>query len=161
MGNCILGYRNFRTRRELQTTDFSSLKKFTFAGIDTWAKVVDVYDGDTITIVFKYHGIFIKDNFRMLGYDSPEIKPKLNMDHRQLHIDAAKIAKRKLEDLILNRVVRVVFDKEEKFGRLMGTVYTDKICVNDWMVASGLAVPYKGKKKVEFSHEQLQKITKM
>ena len=61
---------------DLLNQSFSDLEKFTYAGLLTKAKVVDVYDGDTITIVFYHNGQPIKDSFRMLGYDSPEMKPR-------------------------------------------------------------------------------------
>ena len=40
------------------------------------AKVVDVYDGDTVTIVIFNKCGFEKHKLRMYGYDSPEMKPK-------------------------------------------------------------------------------------
>ena len=43
------------------------------------AKVVDVYDGDTITVSIINNCTIQKHKLRMLGYDSPEMKPRLNM----------------------------------------------------------------------------------
>ena len=57
------------------------------------AKVVDVYDGDTITIVIFNKGGVEKYKLRMYGYDSPEIKPKLDMLNRKQEIENAKAAK--------------------------------------------------------------------
>ena len=48
------------------------------------AKVVDVYDGDTITIVIFNKFSFEKHKLRMYGYDSPEMKPKLNKENRDI-----------------------------------------------------------------------------
>lgn len=161
MGNCLSYYRQRKSLRELQNTDFTSMELFTFKGLDTNAKVLSVYDGDTVTLVFKYKGIYIKDRFRMYGYDSPEMKPLKKIADRDLHIAAAKVAQKKLEELVLNKVVRVVFSEEEKYGRLMGKLYKDNLCINDWMVTSGLGLSYHGKTKTNFTTDHLEKICRM
>lgn len=154
---------------DLTTQTFENLPKFTFNGLVTKAKVVDIYDGDTITIVFYYNNQPIKDSFRMLGYDSPEMKPLKSIDNRELHIEAAKCAKLHLSKLILNRLVWVCFCQEEKYGRLMGEIYligsdTDQqmigneLNVNKHMIDEGYGKTYEGGHKSDYSQQDLLSI---
>jgi hypothetical protein len=61
---------------ELLKINPDSVPLFHFGTKPFKARVVDVYDGDTCTILFKYHGINVKHKIRLYGYDSPEIKPR-------------------------------------------------------------------------------------
>ena len=158
--------------QRLYTETFTDLPVFSFAGMIVKARVVDVHDGDTITIVFFFRGLPIKYHIRMLGYDSPEMRPTLATSDRDLHKAAAECAKRHLESMILNKVVLVGFCKEEKFGRLMGNVYLDSHhpftptgslgeseCANAAMISRGYGKRYDGKKKKEgFSKIELESI---
>ncbi len=44
----------------LLRNDFNDLAKFTFEGKCIQAKITDVYDGDTVTIVFRYKKEYVK-----------------------------------------------------------------------------------------------------
>jgi endonuclease YncB( thermonuclease family) len=109
--------------RDLMSNNYDDLKRFTFEGLETKAKVTDVYDGDTVTIVFYHNDHPIKAQFRLYGCDSPEIKPLLNSENRDLIIECGKIVRDKLSSLIKNKIVWIKFLKEEKYGRLMGHIY--------------------------------------
>lgn len=162
-------WKDIHHTKDLLKNSFDNLKKFTFEGIITKAKVTDVYDGDTITIVFYYHNIPIKDNFRMIGYDSPEIKPRKDIQNRNLHITAAKHVKEFLRNKLLNQIVWVKFSHEEKYGRLMGDIYMinpnsknkfigNEDCINQLMVGNGFGKQYGGGHKTEFTDIELNKI---
>jgi endonuclease YncB( thermonuclease family) len=158
-------------RSDLMKGDFDDLKKFTFDGQLVQARVTDIYDGDTVTIVF-YHGDdVVKYSFRMLGYDAPEIKPKKGTPNIDLHKQAAAVARDKLEERIesSSNMVWIKFTKEEKYGRLMGHMYLvrrwgkrkfngSETCLNDWMVEEGYGKPYDGGKKQDFTKKDLQAI---
>jgi endonuclease YncB( thermonuclease family) len=156
--------------RELeQGGSFKDLPRFTHAGTLTKAKVVNVYDGDTVTIVFHHGGEFIKHQFRFHGFDAPEMKPSLSAPFRDLHKLAARRVKKYLEDRLLNQIVWIRFFQEEKYGRLMGNVYTvanpdrctpDDECINDTMIRLKYGAPYDGGKKSTFSKEDLDLIIK-
>ena len=50
-------------------------KFFTFYGIKTKARLIDVYDGDTITCIFPIFGDnYYKFNLRLMGIDTAELK---------------------------------------------------------------------------------------
>ena len=158
-------------RNDLLSKSFSDLEKFTFDKILTQAKVIDVYDGDTVTIIFYHDQMPIKDSFRLYGYDAPEKKPSKKTQNRELEMKAASIVKKKLEKLVLNQVIWVQFTKEEKYGRLMGDIYIvkkteenqfkgDELHINQWMIQKGYGNAYLGGQKQEFTLEQLHKICK-
>lgn len=171
MGICTSDEKdNIHHENELKENTFENLKLFTFGNRETKCKVVDVYDGDTVTIVFFHNNTPIKVKFRMLGYDSPELKPLKNIENRDLHMKAADSAKNKLKEKVLNKILWVVFGKGEKdkFGREIGELYeisnprkrldTD-VCINTWMVDNGFGKKFTGKeKKKEFSLQELNYI---
>lgn len=154
---------------DLLKNDFKKLKKFTFDGMLTKAKVVDIYDGDTLTIVFYFNGSPIKKNFRLLGYDAPEMKPTKTTANRVLHIQAAHVVKDFLKSQILNQVVWVKFCQEDKYGRLMGTIFLvkdhkkfngDEVEINKMIIDKGFGKQYGGGHKDGFSEDNLIKIIK-
>jgi endonuclease YncB( thermonuclease family) len=114
-------------------------------------KVVDVYDGDTVTIVVCVKGGMEQHKLRMLGYDSPEIRPLKSIDNRDEHIASAKRSKAFLYDLVINK--HCIFESKpgdkDKYGRLLGNLYTTKNGikdrhVNQIMVDSGHGYSYYG-----------------
>lgn len=91
-------------------------------------KVVDVYDGDTVTIVLFNKLGFEKHKLRMYGYDSPEMKPKRDLPNRDQEIEKAKAAKKYLSDLVLNKIVKFESMGYDKYGRLLGKLYILNYC---------------------------------
>ena len=69
--------------RKLRSANKDNINFFSFDGKKITAKVVDIYDGDTITVVFRDGGRLIKHRVRLIGYDSPEMKPLLSHPNRQ------------------------------------------------------------------------------
>jgi endonuclease YncB( thermonuclease family) len=128
-------------------------KLYTLNGKEKWARVVDVYDGDTLNIIFFVGSELQNHKFRLYGIDTPEIKPLKSISNRDEVIDSAKKSKEYLASLILNKVVYIKFRQEEKYGRLMGEIYFDNTTtssnasVNQLMVQNGYAYEYFGGKK--------------
>ena len=143
MGNCI-------TKIKLRKTTNETTKLFNFDGYRTICKVVDVYDGDTITVTFVFRGKVIKYKVRMYGYDSPEMKPRLNKQNRDKEIKKAKEAKEYLKSLIYNKIVIIECGKFGKYGRLLGKIYVGGSCltpslyINGHMVDMGYGIEYFG-----------------
>lgn len=137
------------------------MKLFTFDGLATNARVVDVYDGDTVTVVFYYNNQPIKQKMRLIGYDTPEMKPKMTMQNRDKYVAAANKAKCFLKQLILNKVVWIELKREEKYGRLLGDmkVYNNQheitASVCDVMLKHGYGKKYAGGCKSEFTENDI------
>jgi len=107
-------------------------------------KVVDVYDGDTITITILNNCIIQKYKLRMYGYDSPEIKPKKSLENRNIEIANAKKAKDFLKELVYDKICTADLMGFDKYGRLLGTLFSNKINVNKYMVENGHGYEYFG-----------------
>lgn len=123
------------------------------------AKVVDVYDGDTIRVVFRggaYDGPLVQYRARMAGYDSPELHPRRAAAGRVAEAAAGRAAKEALAGCVLGRCVALRCGPFDKYGRLLVTVYAPlgddqnpgaratNTNINEWMVAHGHGVPYDG-----------------
>jgi endonuclease YncB( thermonuclease family) len=113
------------------------------------AKIVRIYDGDTCFAVFYLNNQPVKFKIRMFGYDSPEMKPSLNLPNREKEIKKANLAKSELEKLVLNKIVRLECGDWDKYGRLLGKIYVKdsnnrEIYVNEHMVVNGHGYSYFG-----------------
>lgn len=68
---------------ELNLIDYTKIEKFSLNNMIFDAKVIKVYDGDTITVVFNYNNKYYKWNCRLNGIDTPEIKSN-NEDEKKM-----------------------------------------------------------------------------
>lgn len=126
------------------------------------AYVIDVYDGDTITIVINLYNIhtgkrqLYKWKCRLAGIDTPEIRTK-----NQLEKISAQTAKNALESICLYKIIKIKCGEFDKYGRLLIWIFTrnlldnkmnksGKIYVNEWMIEQGYAKSYNGGKKEEW-----------
>jgi endonuclease YncB( thermonuclease family) len=149
---------NFIEKGRLSKATLQNTPKYTFNNETHYCKVLKVYDGDTITIAIKLSKKYVKSSVRMLGYDSPEMKPPKNQTNREEEIKAAKRAKEALGNLILNKIVKIKLGDFDKYGRLLGTVIVDKgfLCcqthlnVNQYMIDNNFGYPYQGGTKKKF-----------
>lgn len=137
----------------MSSFDFDSINEkeipfFSLQGQTMNCKVIDIYDGDTCTIVLPLFDTCYKFKLRMYGYDTAEMKPKKNVENREEKKELAKKHKQFFSDLVLNKVVRIECLDWDKYGRLMGKLYTSvddqDICVNDYMVENGMGYAYFG-----------------
>ena len=105
------------------------------------AEVLSVYDGDTITVMIDLGlSIKVKAKCRLLGIDTPEIRTK-SATEKKLGYEA-RDRLRELVDgkwVVLNSVA-----KPDKYGRLLVKVWIGGACVNDTLIAEGLARAYDG-----------------
>jgi endonuclease YncB( thermonuclease family) len=91
-------------------------------------KVVDVADGDTITIVDKHKVMHL---IRMVGIDAPE---KMQ--------DFGDKARQYLSDLVFGKTVRVEGTSYDRYGRLRGKVLLNGRDMNLELVIAGFAWHY-------------------
>jgi micrococcal nuclease len=128
--------------------DCFTIKPWTFIGQTKKAKVIDIYDGDTCTIAMWIGFQRYSFKLRLYGIDTPELRTKNAVEK-----EAGYKAKDYLCSLILNKKVKIVFaDKEEKFGRLLGTIFLGDKNINQMMISSGHAKEYLGGKKETFTN---------
>lgn len=123
-------------------TDF-----FTLNGLEVEAKVVDIYDGDTVKIVFKCAELnkkYYKWNCRINNVDTPEIRTK-NEKEKEYAIQIRD----KLRELMLNKIVTVTCGKFDKYGRLLVDIFIkdendEVINVSNWLIENNYAKEYHG-----------------
>lgn len=143
-------------------------------GLSVWAKVESVYDGDTITAVFRLpREPFYSHRVRLSGIDAPEKRPKHSSPHHALHKQAGAVVQKRLASL-LPAGLMVIIDLEgfDMYGRMLGRVHTVRRgcvrwlhwqrqeCVGSRLLKQNLALPYEGKTKKAFSETFLRDIVR-
>lgn len=106
------------------------------------AEVLSVYDGDTITVMIDLGlSIKVRAKCRLLGIDTPEIRTKSAAEKKKGYE-----ARDRLREMVDKKwVVLHSVSKPDKYGRLLVKVWVDEDeCVNDTMIAEGLARVYNG-----------------
>lgn len=122
----MLGVPRWMTRLVLLVvlaTSFSHLWAGTLSG-----RVVGVSDGDTITVLDASRQQY---KVRLQGIDAPESRQAFG-----------NVSKRGLSDLVAGQQVDVQYQKEDRYGRLLGVVFVGGQDVNLAMVSRGLAWHY-------------------
>jgi endonuclease YncB( thermonuclease family) len=140
---------------------------FSLCNMQTYARLVDIYDGDTMTCIIpiKYcehcgHTYF-KFNIRLLGIDTQEMKSKEEAEKnkallaRKLVLDTLcnsdvdlHCSRAEVRDLLDKNVVCIWLEcfEMEKYGRVLANVYKEKNgeSVNHMLLQRGLAYEYFG-----------------
>jgi micrococcal nuclease len=147
MGNSVAKYRNQRTFNQLMNINPEQVELFSLKGVKYPCRIVSVYDGDTCTAMFKMNKKPVKFKVRMLGYDSPEMKPRLNLPNRDQIKRDAVVAKEALISKTKDREISLHCGDWDKYGRLLGTLYENNKSINEWMILSGYGYRYDGGSK--------------
>jgi endonuclease YncB( thermonuclease family) len=139
-------------------TPFFSLK-----GHECQARVVSVYDGDTVTVVMELAKQFWKFKVRLAGIDTCEMKSK------DLYIqNKAKEARNRLVELITGSKDTSDFETDEylvwvnckemdKYGRVLADLYVptkDSRSFSEVLLEEGLAYEYNGQTKLTEIEQQ-------
>ena len=119
--------------------DWDTTETLNFEGKITRAKVVSVYDGDTVKVTFPYMGKMFRWNCRIQGVDTPEIRTKDPLEKTE-----GLAARDALRKKILNKVVVVTCGKFDKYGRLLVDINTDGVSITEWLISNDLGVAYDG-----------------
>lgn len=103
--------------------------------------VVGVTDGDTITVL---DATKTQYKIRLAGIDAPEKKQPFG-----------NVSKKSLSDLVFDKVVSIQYDKEDRYGRIVGKVMINGADVNLEQVKRGLAWWYKKYQKEQSVQDRL------
>jgi endonuclease YncB( thermonuclease family) len=134
MERCIAALRDFHPEAS---------NRYTLAGLNTVGKVLSVYDGDSVTLalVLEHHVPQIKwAKARLNGIDAPELKPLLSIDNRSDVVNKAKASRDRLKELVESNpdcIVRVHVHGEDKYGRLLVSLFPLALALSAGRVASG------------------------
>ena len=161
-------------KQKLTLIKNDDIELFTLNGVKTIGKIVDMYDGDTCKIVLLSN--MQKFNCRLMGLDTPEMRPLKNKLNREQEIlNAHKCRNRLMQlatnshctslDLVLKkpdckslmdtntRLIYIHCLEFDKYGRLLVELFQhehDKISINQLLINEGMAKVYDGGKKDEF-----------
>lgn len=118
-----------------------NVKEFGFDGETKEAKVVSVYDGDTVKVVFPVLRKIYKFNCRINGVDTPEIRTR-DKDEKEYGLKVRDELRKK----ILNKVVDIHCGDFDKYGRLLIDIQckNDKENISQWLVKNNYAFAYDG-----------------
>lgn len=110
-------------------------------------RVIDVYDGDTITVVFILGDMPIKYKIILYGIKAPEIR--LGKGRTQLEKNAGLKCRDYVKSILQNQLVTIIIkDNDIYSGRLIGEVYLNsQTNVGNLLVNMGYAKPYNGTKE--------------
>ena len=120
----------------------------------TFAKVVKVYDGDTVTVAACLYGKIFRFSMRLLGIDTPEINA-----HSPFENARAIEIRDHLHTLLFDKFVRVkIVDNDKYGGRYLGYLWTipTNMCINVHMLEQNFAVRYDGQKKCKWTEAMCQ-----
>jgi len=163
---------------DLKSADFQ-VNEFSLNGKSMWGKIVYVYDGDTVHIVFKIDGKLVKFNCRLAGLDTPEIAPKNSSDEKVKTKESTSAAKSK--KYLLCKATNVAIEKEtmtknevkaccakstklvwvkcldfDKYGRLLVDIYDEPnqtVSFSQDMIEKKFAIGYDGGAKKQFNDD--------
>ena len=124
--------------------------ELSFKGKTFLCKVVDVYDGDTVKVIFYLNDTLYRWTVRLYGINTPELRPpKLHPLRMSIKANAIK-SRDYLKSLFLKKdnIVYIKCDDFDKYGRLLGIFFLEEgqdnfdDSINDHMVLSGHAKSY-------------------
>jgi endonuclease YncB( thermonuclease family) len=161
---------------KLKNISNDEIELFSLNNLITKGKIVDIYDGDTCKIILIVDNTLKKFNCRLLGIDTPEMKPLLSKPNRDLEIIGAHRCRNKILQLLTsceclldcqmdkskckkfleknNKIITVKCYEFDKYGRLLVELFyeTNSKSVNQILVDEGFAKSYDGGTKEGFSY---------
>ena len=122
------------------------------------AKILDIYDADTITVCILLEGFgYIKMSIRLMGIDTPELRgtqKTLGLKARNylidkltnIIIDTDDYTRYTIRDMINKEthMIEVLFGDFDKYGRPLATIYKDGININELLLKDDYAKRYDG-----------------
>ena len=101
------------------------------------AIITSVYDGDTVTADIDLgFEVWLKgQKLRLLNIDTPEVRGKEKAE--------GIVSRDALRSRILGKEVKIKSDRKGKYGRWLVEIFLDDENINNWLLAEGLAKPYK------------------
>ena len=135
----------------MEPVSVEPIPEFSLKGRIIDAYVSEVYDGDTITVIFNpfpddEHSRDWEFKIRMLGYNAPEMRPKIKKHPtpwvRKRIKKNAITSRDKLAALIKHRRITLYCTDFDNFGRILGIVMSEGDNVNLLMLHNGLGIPY-------------------
>lgn len=143
----------YSTNSELMTMTKENTQLLSLNGQEFDAKVVYVYDGDTIHVVFRIFNKYYRWNCRILGVDTPELRTKDEKEKQKGYL-----VRDKVKENFLEKIVKIKCYDFDKYGRLLIDVYLpknipdkkNKTLLSQWLIANDYAYAYEGGTKIKW-----------
>ena len=138
----------FKETMELSNFTKENTKLMSLEGKVYTAKIVYIYDGDTMHVVFKEFGEFYRWNCRISGVDTPELRTKNDAEKAMGY----KVRDHLRKDL-MDKVVKIKCGEFDKYGRLLIDVYMpewtldnpdEPKMLSEWLIEHKYAYAYGG-----------------
>jgi len=158
-------YKLHKKTQKLSQFSYDNLPEWTLEGKEFYSKILDIYDGDTITISIKINEQYHRMNCRLLNIDTPELRSsdeneknaaKLARNHLIFLLTKQKVNSEITRNAIrnicneFNPIFLIQCNKFDKYGRLLITILTSGTSINEKMIEDGFAGKYDGKTKAEW-----------
>jgi micrococcal nuclease len=104
--------------------------------------IINVIDGDTVHLLNQNHD---KLKVRLLNIDAPELDQSYGRESKMI-----------LERFILNKNVTVIWNKKDRYKRLLGVIFIDGVDFNLEMIKAGAAWHFKKYAKHDQAKDQYQ-----
>lgn len=151
--------------RKFSQFSFDNIPKWSLNSKMFYAKILDIYDGDTITITVKIDKQYYRMNCRLQNIDTPELRGETDKEKH-----SAKLARNHLIFLLTNKKVNLDISRKEikkicfetnpvnlikcgkfdKYGRLLITIFSKNTEINQKMIEDGFAHHYSGQTKQQW-----------
>jgi endonuclease YncB( thermonuclease family) len=139
----------------LEKIDPKTVPKVPFQDKIIYARIEEIYDGDTVKIIVLFGDIPVKFSLRILGIDAPEIK------HAEGRLSEENKAAVKVRDymrtLFPKNIAKICIRDWDKYGgRVLGDLFLETgENVSEILIHGGWARPYLGEKKKPWKLEEL------
>ena len=114
-------------------------------------QVLKVVDGDTIDADIDLgFDISLTKRVRLSGVDTPESRTT-DLKEKALGLEVKEWLKKNIDGKKNILIKTELPNSTEKYGRILGRLYVDDVCLNDRMISEGYAWEYAGgTKKKDF-----------
>lgn len=141
---------------ELQTKTKQNTNLMTLEGQEFMAKIVYIYDGDTMHVVFKVFGEYYRWNCRIMGVDTPELRTK----NEQEKVHGYKV-RDELRQHFGDKIVKIKCSEFDKYGRLLIDIYVpsdvpnpkNNLMLSNWLIDNKYAYAYDGGTKQSWNFD--------
>ena len=131
---------------ELNTKTKENTEYMTLENNEYMAKIVYIYDGDTMHVVFKEFGKYFRWNCRISGVDTPEVRTR-NVKEKELGYKVRDVLRKNL----MEKIVKIKCGEFDKYGRLLIDVYVpddmqskENQMLSEWLIENKYAYSYHG-----------------
>lgn len=102
--------------------------EFSLDGMTCLCKVVDVYDGDSIKVVFFVNNILYRWSLRLFGINTPELRPSRSIENRDEIIQKAKESRDFLKNELekYDNMIYIKCHDFDKYGRVLAEIFPNK-----------------------------------